>query len=236
MAWVRMLALVLGSSTHAFELMLSAFILGLALGALWVRRRADHFRDPVRALGIVQCVMGALAVATLPLYVASFSWTVGLMAAFTRTAQGYIGFTMARYAICAIVMVPATFCAGITLPLITRTLYRSGADERVIGEVSAMNTAGSIVGVQLAGLLLLPLLGLKLLLISAAALDALLGLALLYAAARRPGRSSPPAPCAPPRPRRPRGARAGAAPRRRPPPPRAPPPRPVLAALGARRG
>ena len=189
-AWLRMLALVLGSSTHAFELMLSAFILGLALGALWVRPRADHFRDPVRALGIVQCVMGALAVATLPLYVASFSWTVSLMAAFTRTVQGYVGFTVARYAICLIVMVPATFCAGITLPLITRTLYRSGADERVIGEVYAMNTAGSIVGVQLAGLVLLPLLGLKLLLISAAALDALLGLALLWAGGRRGGARS----------------------------------------------
>src|SRR5918999_3152607 len=33
-AWIRMLSLVLGSATHSFELMLSAFILGLALGAL----------------------------------------------------------------------------------------------------------------------------------------------------------------------------------------------------------
>src|SRR4029079_1568283 len=38
---IRMLALVLGSATHSFELMLSAFIFGLACGALWVRRRAD---------------------------------------------------------------------------------------------------------------------------------------------------------------------------------------------------
>jgi MFS family permease len=35
-AWIRMLSLVLGSATHSFELMLSAFILGLALGALFV--------------------------------------------------------------------------------------------------------------------------------------------------------------------------------------------------------
>src|SRR5262249_27258183 len=35
--WMRLLALVLGSSTHAFELMLSAFILGLALGGLWIQ-------------------------------------------------------------------------------------------------------------------------------------------------------------------------------------------------------
>ena len=31
-AWLRMLSMVLGASTHSFELMLSAFILGLALG------------------------------------------------------------------------------------------------------------------------------------------------------------------------------------------------------------
>ena len=40
--WIRMLALVLGSATHAFELMLSAFILGLALGAFWIRGRIDR--------------------------------------------------------------------------------------------------------------------------------------------------------------------------------------------------
>src|SRR4051794_9182203 len=35
--WIRMLALVLGSATHSFELMLSAFILGLAFGAWSIR-------------------------------------------------------------------------------------------------------------------------------------------------------------------------------------------------------
>ena len=74
-AWIRMLALVLGSATHSFELMLSAFILGLALGALWIRCRADRVSDPVRTPG--PGAVGAwalLALATLPLYVASFGW------------------------------------------------------------------------------------------------------------------------------------------------------------------
>src|SRR5204862_7741890 len=73
-AWIRMLSLVLGSATHSFELMLSAFILGLALGALWIRSRADALADPIRFLGVMQWVMGVLAVATMPLYVASFAW------------------------------------------------------------------------------------------------------------------------------------------------------------------
>src|SRR5690606_11330615 len=49
-AWIRMLSLVLGSATHAFELMLSAFILGLALGAFWIRGRADRVKDPIQLL------------------------------------------------------------------------------------------------------------------------------------------------------------------------------------------
>ncbi|PYO04959.1 MAG: spermidine synthase, partial [Gemmatimonadetes bacterium] len=183
-AWIRMLSLVFGSATHSFELMLSAFILGLALGALAVSTRADRWRDPLRALALVQCAMGALAVATLPLYIASFSWISTLIGVFPKTSAGYVGFTIARYAICLAVMLPATFCAGMTLPLITRILYRDGR-EAAIGEVYAANTAGSIVGVQLAGLVLLPVLGLKLLLIAGAALDVAIGLMLMYVALPR---------------------------------------------------
>ena len=61
--WIRMLSLVLGSATHSFELMLSAFILGLALGALCVRPLADREAMPLRMLGQVQWAMGAVRAA-----------------------------------------------------------------------------------------------------------------------------------------------------------------------------
>src|SRR5207244_703119 len=60
--WIRMLSLVLGASTHSFELMLATFILGLALGGLAVRRRVDASPEPARLLGRVQ---GAMAPAAL---------------------------------------------------------------------------------------------------------------------------------------------------------------------------
>ena len=177
--WIRMLSLVLGSATHSFELMLSAFILGLASGALAIRRRSDTRASSVRTLGYVQLAMGALAVATLPLYVQSFTWMAHFMAAFTRSPAGYNAFSLSRYVICLVVMLPATFCAGMTLPLITRLLLRGENGERAIGVVYAVNTLGSIVGVTLAALVLLPLLGLKWLLIGGATIDVALGLTLL---------------------------------------------------------
>ncbi len=185
--WIRMLSLALSSATHAFEVMLSAFILGLALGAWWIHRRADRFGSPLRALGIIQWVMGSLALATLPLYLASFYWTAALVRGLGHTEQGYWLFTLARYGICLTIMLPATFCAGATLPLITRTLMAAGGGERAIGLVYGFNTLGSILGAAAAGLALMPLLGLKGLLMTGALLDVALGVGLLAFS----GRSAP---------------------------------------------
>ena len=178
-AWIRMLSLVLGSATHSFELMLSAFILGLALGSLWARTIADRLVNPIAVLGIVQWAMGLLALATLPVYVASFDWMAALMNALQISETGYRLFTAARYGLALAVMLPATFAAGVTLPLITRTLLSTGRGERAIGYVYGINTLGSIVGVVLAGLVLIPMIGLKSLLLYGAILDIALGILLL---------------------------------------------------------
>jgi predicted membrane-bound spermidine synthase len=190
-AWIRMLSLVLGSATHSFELMLSAFILGLALGAFWIRTRADTIRDPIRFLGIMQWAMGLLAVATLPLYLASFEWIAAVIRTVQQNENGYRAFQVSRYAISLLVMLPATFCAGTTLPLITRVLMLGGSGERAIGTVYAVNTLGSIAGVILAGLLLMPLLGLKGLLMLGAAVDIGLGVWLVALSRRRAGQGTP---------------------------------------------
>jgi predicted membrane-bound spermidine synthase len=182
-AWIRMLSLLLGSATHAFETMLSAFILGLALGAFWVRRGADAWAHPVRALGIIQFVMGCAALATLPLYQEAFGWVAALMRTFGPTEAGYTGFSIGRYAISLAIMLPATFCAGATLPLITRVLLSRKLGEEAIGRVYGVNTLGSIAGVILAGLVLLPVIGLKATLITGAGLDIALGVLVLATAA-----------------------------------------------------
>ena len=181
-AWVRMLSLVLGSATHSFELMLSAFIFGLSLGAFWVRKRADTFADPMRALAITQWVMGGLAIATMSVYMLSFGWMAALLQTLAKSDEGYRAFSVARYAICLAVMMPATFCAGITLPLITRMLLGAGAGERAIGAVYSINTLGSIIGAALAALILMPLIGLKALLVSGAVIDMALGAWLMWIA------------------------------------------------------
>ncbi len=178
--WIRMLTLVLGAATHSFELMLSAFILGLAFGGLWVRGRIDRTASPMRFLGVVQVAMGLCALATLPLYGAMFEVMQLVIQGTAKTDAGYGIFLLASHGIALAVMFPATFCAGMTLPLVTYALLRGGHGERSIGAVYASNTFGAIAGVLLAAHVGMPLLGLKGLIYAGALLDVALGLALLW--------------------------------------------------------
>jgi spermidine synthase len=178
-AWIRMLNLVLGTTTHAFELMLSAFILGLALGSLWIRRRLDHLADPVGFLGRVQVLMGLAALATVPLYDWTFEAMAFALGALARTDGGYLAFNLASHGIAMAVMLPSTFLAGMTLPLITHRLLVLGHGERAIGQAYALNTLGAILGVFVAIHLLIPLLGLKAVIVAGAAIDIGLGVFLL---------------------------------------------------------
>ena len=178
--WIRMLSLVLGSSTHAFELMLSAFITGIAFGGLWIKRRIDSLDDPRHFLALVQVAMGMLALATLPVYGGTFNVMAWLIRNLPRSDTGYVLFNVSSHAIAMVIMLPAAFCAGMTLPLITTTLLRSGTDERSIGAVYGFNTIGSILGVFIAIHLAMPLLGLKGMIILGAGVDIALGLGLAW--------------------------------------------------------
>jgi spermidine synthase len=161
--------------------MLSTFILGLALGGLAVRRRVDRSASPERLLGWVQVAMGLLALLTLPVYDITFSLMEALMSGIARSATGYLLFNIAGQGIAALVMLPAAFCAGMTLPLITGALLRRGAGEAAIGQVYAANTLGAIGGVLLAVHIGLPLLGVKGALLAGCIVDVALGIALLRA-------------------------------------------------------
>jgi spermidine synthase len=170
LGWIRMLSLVLGSSTHAFELMLAAFIFGLAMGGLYVRKRIDRISSLEGYLGGVMILMGTLAALTLPAYNSSFDLMAWALRTFTRSESGYAAFNVASQTIAMLTMVPATFCAGMTLPLLTHALMRCGAGEQSIGKIYSLNTLGSIVGVVLTVHLLMPLIGVKGVILSGAVL------------------------------------------------------------------
>lgn len=160
--WIRLLNQALGTTAHSFELMLAAFLLGLAGGGLWVHRRGARLDDPLRTAGIAQVAMGVAALLSLLAFAQSFEWTAALVQSLSRTDGGYRVFLLGSAGVAMAVMLPAAFFAGTTLPLFTLALLRGGGGEGSIGRLYAANTVGAIAGVLLMTHALIPLLGVRL--------------------------------------------------------------------------
>jgi len=184
--WIRLLNQALGTTVHSFELMLAAFLLGLASGGAWVHRRAASLHDPLHTAALAQVAMGIAALLSLLAFAASFEWTAALVQSLSRSDGGYRLFLLGSAAIAIAVMLPAAFFAGMTLPLFTLGLLRNGAGEAAIGRLYAANTVGAIAGVVLAVHVLVPLLGVRGGLMLAALGDIALGFWLLAHARGEP--------------------------------------------------
>ena len=149
-AWIRMLSLGLGASSHAFEVMLSAFILGMSLGGLVLRLIPNAFRNDLRWLAGILAAKGIFAVGALGVYGGVLEFVAWSMRAVAPTAEGYTLYNISGLAASMMVMFPAAFCAGMTLPLATSALLARGHGEASIGRIYGANTAGCIAGAAFA--------------------------------------------------------------------------------------
>ncbi|MFQ5494169.1 MAG: fused MFS/spermidine synthase [Phycisphaerae bacterium] len=182
-AWSRTITLLIGSSTYAFSLMLTAFILGLALGAALFGRLADRSRDPVRALGVVEILIGLSALAVVPLFGRLPFFLTDLI---VRLSESFWRLQLTEFGlICAIMMVPAVLM-GAAFPLAVRIYTTSTASVgRSVGAIYSANTLGSIIGAFAGGFLLLPLLGIQNTLLAAVGLNVALGCVFILLGGRR---------------------------------------------------
>lgn len=177
--WIRMLSLVLGSSTHSFELMLSAFILGMALGSFFIRKRIDQIINIPRAIVLAQVVMGLTAFLTIFTYNHMFGFMQFVIEALSKSNQGYFLFNLFCDLICLLIMLPSTICAGMVLPLIISSFYRDGYGEEYVGKIYSINTFGGIIGVIVAVWVIMPNCGVGLLITFGGLVDILIGLYIL---------------------------------------------------------
>ena len=149
-AWIRMLSLGLGASSHAFEVMLAAFILGMSLGGLVLRLIPNAFRNDLHWLAGILAAKGIFAVGALGVYGGVLEFVAWSMRAVSPTAEGYVLHNLSGLLASAMVMFPAAFCAGMTLPLATSALLARGHGESSIGRIYGANTAGCIAGAAFA--------------------------------------------------------------------------------------
>ena len=84
-------ALPARSPTVGLICAMAAFIAGLALGGLWVRRVGDRIADLVRYAGYVQVLMGLCAIASVWLLGQAYYWVPAILKALARTESDDLG-------------------------------------------------------------------------------------------------------------------------------------------------
>jgi spermidine synthase len=159
-AWTRAISLAIGSSTYAFSLIVSVFILGLSGGGMWGARAAARTVDPVAALAKVLLLIGLFGAALAALL------GYGPLFFFVLIARGqdwsYELLLAAQAACIGVLILIPSFLMGATMPLTMQIAARfSDSPGRTVGTIYAVNTLGAILGSFLGGLLLLPLLQLQ---------------------------------------------------------------------------
>ncbi|HXT40479.1 MAG TPA: fused MFS/spermidine synthase [Candidatus Angelobacter sp.] len=159
-AWTRLLALTLGSTTHAFSLMLAAFIAGIAAGA-WAIARWRVLRRSLAAFAQVEIVLGVVVFISLPLY-SHLPYAFAKSAAWLASDSGaYPLYASLQGVLCFAVMFMPALLLGATLPLASRAAATDTAGAgKTVGRVFALNTLGAVVGTISTGLWLMPTLGL----------------------------------------------------------------------------
>jgi spermidine synthase len=166
--WTRSLVLVLGSTAQAVSSVLAAFLGGLALGAAILGRRADRSMRPLRFCAGLELAIGAWAIA-FP----AMSWLLErIVLAATAGGAGPTTLGLVRFLGTFLLLLPATFAMGGTVPVLCRFVVRQGASlGRRVGTIYAVNTLGATVGCLLAGFVTIPAIGLRASLALAAALN-----------------------------------------------------------------
>ncbi len=172
--WTRQLVFVFGSTGFASATVLSAFMGGLALGSYYAGKYSDRMKNPFLWYGLLEGVIGLWALLTpllltaaLPLYKAFWG----------ALHENFLAFSLLRFVVVALILLPPTACMGATLPLLSRFVTSSLAivGSRV-GTLYSINTFGAVIGAVLAGFVLIPSLGLNATTISAAVMNFLLAI------------------------------------------------------------
>jgi spermidine synthase len=155
--WTRLLGLIIGPTTYSFSLVVSTFIIGLALGNIIFGRLADRVKGTFRLLVVTQACAACLALIVSQFLGNSHFFFSKLL----HTFQDNFGAKLLAQSMALFfVLLGPTIFLGATFPLVNRIHARSLPEVgRSIGTAYAVNTLGAILGSFIAGFIFIPLLG-----------------------------------------------------------------------------
>lgn len=182
--WTRSLEPVVGSSTWSFTVMLSPFLLGFALG-IAVATRLVRAPAVLRRVGPVAMLAWASSLTATAVFLGLFilhllpDWFASLYA----NLDGYPHWFLAsQVLICGSISLIPAFWMGAVFPLTLAISPNRLGPARLVGRLYSIDTAGAIAGACLAGLVVIPWLGLRGGFLLSISLNLAMAAALLFAA------------------------------------------------------
>lgn len=152
-AWSRTLILSLGSSTYAFTMIVSSFIMGLAIGSFVISFWINKIKNPLAIAGLLQAAIALSALLIVPL----FGEMTEVVRKLLDTRVSFENILLSEFFYVFALLIFPTACMGALLPLMCR-LYDSRflSASKSVGRVYASNTVGTIAGAIVAGFILIP--------------------------------------------------------------------------------
>ncbi|HZS37905.1 MAG TPA: fused MFS/spermidine synthase [Polyangia bacterium] len=156
LVWYRMLGPLLGGSSFTFGLILATALFGIGLGGAAYALFGGARRPTLYGLALTLGAEAALIALPYALGDRIAIWTALLR---PLGSIGFAGLLAGWAAICAVVVLPAAFLAGVQFPLLI-ALLGAGDDEvgSQVGLAYAWNTGGAILGSLAGGFGALPIL------------------------------------------------------------------------------
>jgi len=151
--WLRLFSPIIGNFTYSFSSILIVFLFGIAIGSCVAKK--GNIAKPFLVVGISEMVIGWSSVGML--------WIINN---FNTTYYSY--FILERYEVIIqlsslyLLLLLSTLLMGFIFPLIYEISFIGEGHKKVGskgGMLYAVNTAGSVIGIFLTGLLFLSLLG-----------------------------------------------------------------------------
>jgi spermidine synthase len=142
--------------------MLTAFILGIALGSLTYTLFHPGGDRPLRFFAYVSLGSVLLLLACLPWYDRLPFYAAQILGTLHQQRFSFAAIQTATLGFCLAVMLPLTFLSGLSFPALAHAAAKVHAGTgRPVSYVMAANTGGTIAGTVVGGLVLLPQCGLQ---------------------------------------------------------------------------
>jgi spermidine synthase len=157
--WTRALTQALGATYFSFSMILAAMLLGIVLGsALYRARLAD--REWPGLLAALTVLLFAASIVSFLLVGRLHALLVSLRALLALARDSPVFFVVPHLALSLVAFLPTAIVFGAIFPLCLRRLAAGGPRlGRDLGLAYAVNTAGSVAGVVLTGLVTIDRLG-----------------------------------------------------------------------------